>query len=166
MHAAAACSSDSTMPLSQIVAAERRQRRQQQRRKQQRRQLTTPLPPTSPRPPSATWRPLTVALNSIGRRGVGTREQRRRWWVQRLETLSTHVPSLCDTLAPCCVDTVWLVWCSHVDCAWHLLWRTHFNSIWRGVSFGCDPPPFGWSPVAPGSRPYLFGMIVGVASDR
>ena len=41
-----------------------------------------------------------------------------------------------------------------------------FNSIWRGVSFGCDPPPFGWSPVAPGSRPYLFGMIVGVASDR
>ena len=57
--------------------------------------------------------------------GVGTREQRRRWWVQRLETLSTHVPSLCDTLAPCCVDTVWLVWCSHVDCAWHLLWRTH-----------------------------------------
>ena len=41
-----------------------------------------------------------------------------------------------------------------------------FNSIWRGVSFGCDPPPFGWSPVTPGSRPYLFGMIVGVASDR
>ena len=41
-----------------------------------------------------------------------------------------------------------------------------FNSIWRGVSFGCDPPPFGWSRVAPRSRPYSFGMIVGVASKR
>ena len=41
-----------------------------------------------------------------------------------------------------------------------------FNSIWRGVSFGCNPPPFGWFPVAPGSRPYSFGMIVGVAADR
>ena len=41
-----------------------------------------------------------------------------------------------------------------------------FNSIWRGVGFGCDPPPFGWFPVAPGSRPYSFGMIVGVAADR
>ena len=41
-----------------------------------------------------------------------------------------------------------------------------FNSIWRGVGFGCDPPPFGWSRVAPRSRPYSFGMIVGVASDR
>ena len=41
-----------------------------------------------------------------------------------------------------------------------------FNSIWRGVGFGCDPPPFGWFRVEPRSRPYSFGMIVGVASDR
>ena len=41
-----------------------------------------------------------------------------------------------------------------------------FNSIWRGVSSGCDPPPFGWFPVGPGSRPYSFGTIVGVAADR
>ena len=40
------------------------------------------------------------------------------------------------------------------------------NSIWRGVGFGCGPPPFGWFPVAPWSRPYSFGMIVGVASKR
>ena len=41
-----------------------------------------------------------------------------------------------------------------------------FNSIWRGVGFGCDPPPFGWFPVAPGSRPYSFDMIVGAALKR
>ena len=41
-----------------------------------------------------------------------------------------------------------------------------FNSIWRGVSSGCDPPPFGWSLVATRSRPYSFGTIVGVAADR
>ena len=39
-----------------------------------------------------------------------------------------------------------------------------FNSIWRGVSSGCDPTPFGWFPVGPGSRPYSFGTIVGVVS--
>ena len=31
-----------------------------------------------------------------------------------------------------------------------------------GSSFGCDPPPFGWSSVHTGSRPYLIGIIGGV----
>ena len=69
-----------------------------------------------------------MVLNSIGRRGVGTREQRRRWWLHRLETLAICVFPLCGTLAPCCIDTAWLVWCSHVDCAWHLLCGARIQS--------------------------------------
>ena len=52
------------------------------------------------------WRSLTAVLNAIGRRGVGTLEQRQRWWVHWLETLSVCVLPLCGALASCCVDTV------------------------------------------------------------
>ena len=44
---------------------------------------------------SARWRSLTAVLNAIGRRGVGTLEQRQRWWVHWLETLSMRAFPLC-----------------------------------------------------------------------
>jgi hypothetical protein len=57
------------------------------------------------------------------------------------------------------------VWWFRVDCAWLLasLVARAFNSIWRGVGFGCDPPPFGWFPVDPGS---LWVASVLVRHDR
>ena len=69
--------------------------------------------------------------------------------------------SLCDTLAPRYASMLLgspdaLAWIAPGICVAHA-----FVSNWRGVGFGCDPPPLGWFPVAPGSRPYLFGMIVG-----
>ena len=64
-----------------------------------------------------------------------------------------------------CVATAQpLAWCKCLV-RWHLFGAcfviARCMSIWRGVGFGCDPPPIGWFPVTPGSRPYLFGMIVG-----
>ena len=79
---------------------------------------------------------------------------------------SISLPLCTGTLAPCCVDTAWLVWCFRAQLRLASVVAHAFNSMWRGVSFGCDPPPFGWFRVAPRSRPYSFGMIVCVASDR
>ena len=74
---------------------------------------------------SARWRSLTAVLNAIGRRGVGTLEQRQRWWVHWLETLSMRAFPLCGALVPRCVDRIWLVWCFRARCAWHLLRLAH-----------------------------------------
>ena len=96
----------------------------------------------------------------------GQREWSQRWWVHWFETLTYVLPLFAGTLAPCCVDTAWLVWCFRAQLRLASVVAHAFNSMWRGVSFGCDPPPFGWFRVAPRSRPYSFGMIVCVASDR
>ena len=84
--------------------------------------------------------------------------ERRLQWIQsrRLREASLEV-HLCASRAARLLygASAWMRW--HLFGACFVIAR-HI-SIWRGVSR--DPPPIGWIPVAPGSRPYSFGMIVG-----